>query len=320
MRILFTGGSSFTGYWFVKELVAAGHEVVATFQRQPDEYVDEPRQSRIRALSRICEPVFGVSFGDSAFVALLKTAASDLLCHHAADVTDYKSPAFDVARAVARSTYRLPLVLDKLLDLGCRKILLTGTVFEPDEGAGSDDLRAFSPYGLSKAFTWETFRYNTQIRQMTLGKFVVANPFGPFEELRFTHYLMKCWFAGIPASVNTPLYVRDNIHVSLLAKLYAQYALTLAGGVSRVNPSGYVEAQGAFTERIAREMRARLNLQCRFELRPQTDFLEPLIRINTDHCDSRALGWDEAAAWDEIAGDYAQMMSRAVTEDAVVAP
>jgi UDP-glucose 4-epimerase len=29
MRILFTGASSFTGYWFVRELVAAGHEVVA---------------------------------------------------------------------------------------------------------------------------------------------------------------------------------------------------------------------------------------------------------------------------------------------------
>ena len=31
MRILFTGASSFTGYWFIRELVAAGHRVIATF-------------------------------------------------------------------------------------------------------------------------------------------------------------------------------------------------------------------------------------------------------------------------------------------------
>jgi len=37
MKILFTGGSSFTGYWFIKELVAAGHEVVAAFRRADGE-------------------------------------------------------------------------------------------------------------------------------------------------------------------------------------------------------------------------------------------------------------------------------------------
>ena len=33
MKILITGGSSFTGYWFIKELAAAGHEMFATFTR-----------------------------------------------------------------------------------------------------------------------------------------------------------------------------------------------------------------------------------------------------------------------------------------------
>ncbi len=31
MKILFTGASSFTGFWFAKELAAAGHEVFAVF-------------------------------------------------------------------------------------------------------------------------------------------------------------------------------------------------------------------------------------------------------------------------------------------------
>ena len=32
MNILFTGGSSFTGSWFIRELAAAGHQVTAIFR------------------------------------------------------------------------------------------------------------------------------------------------------------------------------------------------------------------------------------------------------------------------------------------------
>jgi len=44
MKVLFTGGSSFSGYWFIRELAAAGHEVVAAFHRQLDEYPDDIRR------------------------------------------------------------------------------------------------------------------------------------------------------------------------------------------------------------------------------------------------------------------------------------
>ena len=38
MKVLFTGGSSFTGFWFIRELAAAGHDVTAVFRKRPDEY------------------------------------------------------------------------------------------------------------------------------------------------------------------------------------------------------------------------------------------------------------------------------------------
>ena len=44
----------------------------------------------------------------------------------------------------------LPRVLDLLMAAGCSKIVLTGSVFENDEGAGSEPREAFSPYGLVK--------------------------------------------------------------------------------------------------------------------------------------------------------------------------
>jgi UDP-glucose 4-epimerase len=197
-----------------------------------------------------------------------------------------------------------------LKDSACSKVILTGSVFENDEGVGSDALSAFSPYGLSKGLTWQVFRYYAQSRQINLGKFVIPNPFGPYEEPRFTHYLIKSWFAGETPVVNTPSYVRDNIHVSLLAKAYIHFSSTLANGISRINPSGYVESQGAFAHRVASEMRGRLGLKCEFALKTQSDFSEPLVRINTDVADVAALSWSETNAWDEFANFYIRRMAK----------
>ncbi len=310
MRTLFTGASSFTGYWLVRELASRGHEVVATFRRNPGDYPDELRRTRVARLVEHCRPVYGCSFGDQQFMQLLSDGGPwDLLCHHAADVTNYKSPEFDVHAAVLNNTRNLPSVLDSLRSDGCNRVVLTGSVFEQNEGAGSQDLPAFSPYGLSKGLTAELFRYHTAIRGMRLGKFVIPNPFGPFEEPRFTVYLVRNWLAGKTPAVNTPAYVRDNIHASLLAKAYVRFAESLdpEPGFTKTNPSGYVETQGAFAQRFASEMAPRLGIPCPLELRRQIEFTEPRIRLNTDLLNASDLGWDETAAWDELAEYYRHM-------------
>ena len=308
MKILFTGGSSFTGYWFIRELATAGHQVTAVFRRRPEEYSDEVRRQRVVLTTQACRPVHGCSFGDEKFLGLIKEGGWDILCHHGADVTNYKSPDFDTVAAFRNNTYNLPAVLETLRGAGCARVLLTGSVFEGGEGAGSQGLPDFSPYGLSKALTAQTFRYYCGRAGLSLGKFVIPNPFGPYEEPRFTGYLMKNWLAGTTPNCSSPSYVRDNIHVSLLAKAYAQFVQELpASGFTRINPSGYAESQGSFTLRLAREMGPRLGLPCPVELKKQVDFPEPRIRINTDPLDADALGWDESAAWDELADYYRRL-------------
>jgi nucleoside-diphosphate-sugar epimerase len=306
MKVLFTGGSSFTGYWFVRELVRSGHEVVAILRRPVGSY-DGQRAERVARLGELCECVAGVSFGDEGFLDLIaRENRWDLLCHHAAHMTNYKSPDFDVISALAANTANLRAVLRALGDRYCRKLIVTGSVFETGEGAGSEGLRAFSPYGLSKTFTWELIRHYAGVEGFRIGKFVIANPFGPFEEERFTSHLVRTWASGEAATVNTPEYVRDNIHVSLLAKAYAQFAegLRAEPGVERLGPRGYVESQGAFAERFAKEIGPRLDLRCELVLRKQMEFPEPRVRVNVDILDARKLGWREEEAWDELASFY----------------
>lgn len=306
MKILLTGASSFTGCWFARALARAGHEVVATFRRPMDLY-EGLRLARVELLLPLVRPVFNCSFGDPVFLELVeKEHGWGLLCHHGAEVSNYKSPEFDAVAAVAANARNVRLVLDSLAAQGCRKLLLTGSVFEPGEGAGSEGLPAFSPYGLSKALTAQVFAYHAGTCGMHIGKFVISNPFGPHEEPRFTSYLVRSWYEGRTPAVNTPEYVRDNIHISLLAAAYADFAAQLPDtpGRSHFGPSGYIETQGSFAERFAREMRPRLNLPCKLELKKQSEFAEPRIRVNTDMPATDQLGWSEARAWDEVAEYY----------------
>ena len=302
MNILFTGASSFTGYWFMYELAAAGHDITAVFRRGEKDY-DGLRAQRIAHLPA-CNRVFNCAFGSAKFIRTINRASHwDMLCHHAADVHNYKSPDFDAVAATGRNTHHIAAVLDALKARGGQKILLTGSVFERGEG-GEKQSQALSPYGLSKTLTTECVQFYVAQRGLRLGRFIIPNPFGPWEEPRFTAHLMRCWQRGDKAGVLTPDYLRDNIHVSLLAKAYARFARTLPAraGIIVSRPSGYVETQGAFARRVAREMKKRLPWSCALVLQKQTDFSEPMVRIN--RIQPETAGWSEKKAWDELAAFY----------------
>lgn len=306
MKALLTGASSFTGYWFARALHAAGVHVVAPLRSAAASYADGPRAERVRRLSAVAEIVETAPFGSNRFLEAAGVGGYDVLCHHAARVGDYRSPEFDIAGALAENTANLRAVLKTMGRGRLQGVVLTGSMFEQNEGAGEAPLAAFSPYGLSKGFTSAVVSHHCREFGLAYGKFVIPTPFGPLEEPRFCAYLIRAWRRGEIARVNTPSYIRDNIHVSLLADAYVKFVSEMSAGKGRgkLNPSGYVETQGAFAERFAAAMRPRLGLKCALELGVQTDFAEPLMRVNTDSAARYVGDWDEAAAWDQAADGY----------------
>jgi len=307
MRILFTGASSFTGYWFAQRLSQAGHEVVCPLRGGLDGA--GLRARRLALLHPVCRLLPDAPFGSDSFLRIASEGTYDLLCHHAAEAANYKSPDFNPLAALEKNVQGLRTVLARLKSRGALGVIVSGTYFEPDEGRGSEPRRAFSPYGLSKGLTWQVFRYYCAEAEVPVGKFVLPNPFGPLENPRFTGYLMHQWRQGQVAAVSTPDYVRDNIHVDLLAHAYAHFALQVvpgSNGLLRMNPSGYAESQGQFAGRLAAEVRRRTGWTCAFELKPQQDFTEPLLRTNLDSVASLVTGWDEAEAWDAFVEYYSE--------------
>jgi len=308
VTILFTGGSSFTGYWFIKELHKSDHQIFATFRKNDVGEYESLKKIRISNLIQLCTPTFNCSFGDPQFIEFLDTLQHiDVLCHHAAEVADYKNPQFNFVQALQKNVNNVQIVFEKLSKKKCKCIILTGSVFEQHEGSGSQELRAFSPYGLSKGLTSDVIEYFSSVHKLKFGKFVIPNPFGPLEEPRFIHYLFKNWFANLTPVVNTPLYTRDNIHVTLLAKAYSRFVESLYNSVNtflKLCPSGYQETMANFTRRLADETSKRTGMDCKFILNEQVDFSEPLTRINTDQMMNEFISWSESDAWDEYVDYY----------------
>lgn len=306
MKILFTGPSSFSGMWFIKELVKRGHSVIALLRGHPEEY-QGIRKIRIEKTREYCTQIYHCQFGTHVCLDAIEAAGPiDLFCHHAADVSNYKSIDFDYIDALKSNTLNIKKVLEKLKEQNCNKLILTGSVFEPREGLSSGGAQAVSTYGLSKGLTSDAFEYFSKVYEFSFGKFVIPNPFGPFEEGRFTTYLAKCWLHKTKANVDFPSYVRDNFPISLLAKCYAAFAEALPSqaGYCKLNPSFRPENQGVFVAQFASEMQKRWNIPCKYFLHEQLDFPEPRVRINSDPIQPSDYHWNESLAWDELADYY----------------
>lgn len=303
MKILITGGSSFTGYWFIKALKEKGHSITATFRGSKDSYTGL-RKQRLDQVSGWADLVFDCAFGDEKFLGLLNDGF-EILCHHGAQVENYRSLDFDVAGAVSSNIFNCRQVLEKAASKGLKRVIVTGSVFEANEGSGSLPLVAFSPYGLSKTFTWETFQHWCWKYDIPVGKFIIPNPFGPYEEPRFCHYLMQTWLKAEVPVIKTPDYVRDNIHISLLAAVYAGWAGSQTFGKNeKLGPSGYVQSQGEFANRFAAEIQKRIRLDCPVKTEKQQIFEEPLVRVNKDTILVPGGDWNEQASWDQLAAYY----------------
>jgi nucleoside-diphosphate-sugar epimerase len=301
LRILLTGASSFTGMWFAEALARAGHSVVAV--GRGTSYADPLRQTRMARVASIAEVVVDAPFGTAAFMAALEQRGPfDAIALHGAEVGDYKSPDYDMEAAVAANCLNADQVFAAARRQGVGRVVLTGTVFEPNEGKGTEPLVSFSPYGTAKALTGERQKAAAQDAGLAVSKFVIANPFGPWEERKFQRLVMTRWSRAEAVHIDQALYVRDNVPVDLMALAYVG---TIEGAFGDYcSPSGYAGTVGSFFEKMAAEVRPRTGWACPLTCATSQAFNEPENRTARTKLDRHALGWSEAGFWDAYADHY----------------
>lgn len=294
MRILITGPTSFTGAFFVEALARAGHEVHATSTQSLSSYtgVRGLRANKVAAHAVVHQ---GIQFGDDQFLKLIQKESFDVYCHHGAWTKDYRGMEYDFETAFVSNTRSIDQVCRLLSENGCRKVIVSSSIFE-------DAKPLFSPYGLIKKLTTETVAFYGMQFGLHVSKFVIPNPFGPLDNAKLLDYLGREWQANGAPCIQTPLYVRDNIPVDLLALGFADWVQKCPEtvGLSECRPSGYVSTMGEFVERVAKEFRIRLNLECAVDMAEQTDFSQPQTLVNDTPLQERFPEWDESRFWDEV--------------------
>lgn len=298
MRILITGPSSFSGAFFIEALSKAGHQVITTFT-QPFEEYQGIRSLRAQKSLQHAKAYFNLRFGDEQFLALIKNESIDIFCHHGAWTENYHSIDYDFQAAYQSNTRSMKEVFEALAQSGCRGIIISSSIFE----GGLQGRTAFSPYGLVKQLTSETTIFYGNHFGMHVSRFVIPNPFGALDNPKLIDYLCQEWFAEWTPLIKTPLYVRDNIHVELLAKSFVYWLehMPKDKGDSVFSPSGYVSNMGDFVALVAKEMQTRLELECKYKLGEQKDFSQPMTLVNETPLKPLFPDWNASEAWDALA-------------------
>ena len=298
MRVLCTGPTSFSGAFFIEELVRAGHEVLTTFTNPVDSYTGI-RAIRAQKVLQCTEYVEEVSFGDDKFLDVVRSEAIDIFCHHGAWTANYNSNDYDFQSAFANNTRNLPSICEALAKNNCKAVVVSASIFE----GGINGSKPFSPHGLIKQLTSQTTDFYAQQTGLHYSRFVIANPFGPLDNPKLIDYLCREWYAGKTPEIKTPLYVRDNIHVELLAKGFVYWLenMPLQEPTSNFAPAGYISTMQDFVEKVAMEMRGRLSLDCAVRFAKQSDFSQPMVLVNDAPISHLFADWNEAQSWDALA-------------------
>lgn len=303
MRILITGPTSFSGAFFIEALSKAGHEVHATSTQTISSYtgVRRLRADKASMYATIHEKI---QFGDDAFLHLLESEPFDVYCHHGAWTKDYRSMNYDFERAFANNTRSVNNVCRQLAQNGCRKIIISGSIFENAKPI-------FSPYGLVKRLTSDTIQFYGAHFGMHVSKFVIPNPFGPLDNPKVIDMLGREWLAERVARLNVPPFIRDNIPVTLLALGFAKWVEECPStvGTSSYAPSGYISSMPHFIARVAIEFRSRLNMECAVEMETKLDLSQPMTLVNDTPLQNLFPNWDETAFWDELVRFQSQRQS-----------
>ena len=165
---------------------------MCVFRRHRDAYVDAVRRERVERLHPLCRSMCGVAFGEPAFLDIIESETTwDLLCHHAAEVANYRSPDFDVVGALASNIRNAPAILDRLKRARLRGVVVTGSFFRDGRRCGDRRIPASRRMDFRNSSRRKSFRFFLRERTLPMGKFVCRIPSATYEEQRFTSYLRK---------------------------------------------------------------------------------------------------------------------------------
>ncbi|WP_366658535.1 NAD(P)-dependent oxidoreductase [Fodinicurvata sp. EGI_FJ10296] len=244
MRVLVTGGTGFIGWHAVREMLAAGHEIILVTRH---------------GFSGLSDPKLHILKGDlletgDDLLSRVREAGADVLLMLAWETRHGK---FWTASSNAAWCARSIQLAQAFLEGGGRRIVSAGTCVEYDAPAtgpcvpDSTPLRALHPYSISKdslrrMLEWMTAAYGASL---AWGRIFLA--YGPGEfSARLVPSVVNALLDGTQAKCSSGRQVRDFLHAEDYGRAFALLVASDVQGAVNVC-SGKPATIGNVVEEIA---------------------------------------------------------------------
>jgi UDP-glucose 4-epimerase len=299
--VLLTGVSSFTGMHFASSLLDDGREVVG-FSRNLSK-LTEIQQTRLTQLRKKYKNLRILETN-----SIKSLQGIEIICLHGANTKNYKSPSFDKEAALES----FGNVANNLIEnLKPSKILFTSSYFEKDVASGADSNLSFNEYSNFKTSAWE-YLQEKYANELAISRYVIPTPFGPYEEKRLVWHLLQGWNKNGVAELQSPLYIRDYVPVSILSKHYnwAVGECIANKKTLQFSPSFYAESNISFAQRYGLQLQKRIDLRTDVKASSYEIYNEPLVRVNKKHIFEDMEALSEDATWDEVIEEALKLIDR----------
>ncbi|MES2962663.1 MAG: NAD(P)-dependent oxidoreductase [Bdellovibrionota bacterium] len=297
-KVAVTGVSSFTGSSIARALREAGHDVVGVCTKAHfTAYAGTLAGRRLaRAVKAGVVLEYGITAEDDRLANWIESQKFDVYVHHHHYMTDFRSPDYDLTRALAVGLAPLPRLARALEKSVSRGIIYSTTYFE---SLGKD----VSPYGYSKGEVGRLLAELSRSAKLPFSKIVIGNPIGPLEnEDRLIPGLIRSCVAGKPYDLRSPSAITYPVPISVLTKTYVKAVEDLLRGAAPdvASPSLGPFENLSFAKTVLKDL-----IEARLKLVPATLALpdkettstpRPFVPANVD-CD-----W--AAFWDFYAKEF----------------
>lgn len=308
-NLLLTGVSSFTGFWFAKKLRAKGFNIICPLPRSKGDYFDI-KSIRIQNLEDDITLVFDCPIGSKKFKALLNKKY-EAICLHAAHVTDYQSSKFDLLFSLTQNLNDIEYILEQSMDNGTKSIIWTSSIFEDVIDKNDEDFDYYKvpwlKYALSKKTSYTIVKHLALSIGLNFVRFVIPNPFGPFEDQKLCFHLTKSLMQGNDFIIKTPDYVRDMIHIEKLAEIYVKQILHRnETSFKECRPSEYRMKIFDFAKLLTSKYNRFHNTDHEIGKIKQDIFNEPLELLNSEFKSASRKSKDNDDLWHNYFGFYSK--------------
>lgn len=308
-NVLLTGASSFTGFWFAKELKLKGFNVFCPLPRSENDY-NGIKAKRIDNIKRDVTFVFNSPLGENKFNDLLEKPF-DILCLHGAHVQNYESPKFELLNSLNRNLNEIEYILKKSFLNGCKTVLWTSSIFEDVLDNNDENIDYYKvpwlKYALSKKTSYTIVKHLALSMGLKFIRFVIPNPFGPFEDKKLCFHLTKSLVEGNDFIVKTPDYVRDMIHIENLAEIYVkQISQSSEKSFKECRPSEYRMKIFDFAKLLTLKYNRFHNTEHEIGKIKQEIFNEPLELLNSEFNSASRKSKDNDDLWRNYFGYYSK--------------